>query len=95
MEKAAEKREDMRKTEQDRSRRRPERRDGNTGRGRAEGYGARKERTGSDRTEIHGRHGQAAGGEFRKQKYDVVYFLIAKKGRIIYNICILPYCRLP
>ena len=48
MEKAAEKREDMRKTEQDRSRRRPERRDGNTGRGRAEGYGARKERTGSD-----------------------------------------------
>ena len=70
MEKAAEKREDMRKTEQDRSRRRPERRDGNTGRGRAEGYGARKERTGSDRTEIHGRHGQAAGGEFRKQKYD-------------------------
>ena len=70
MEKAAEKREDMRKTEQDRSRRRPERRDGNTGRGRAEGYGARKERIGSDRTEIHGRHGQAAGGEFRKQKYD-------------------------
>ena len=70
MEKAAEKREDMRKTEQDRSRRRPERRDGNTGRGRAEGYDARKERTGSDRTEIHGRHGQAAGGEFRKQKYD-------------------------
>lgn len=55
MEKAAEKREDMRKTEQDRSRRRPERRDGNTGRGRAEGYGARKERTGSDRTEIHGK----------------------------------------
>lgn len=70
MEKAAEKREDMRKTEQDRNRRRPERRDGNTGRGRAEGYGAGKERTGSDRTETYGRHGQAAGGGFRKQKYD-------------------------
>lgn len=30
-----------------------------------------------------------------KGSNDVVYFLIAKKGRIIYNICILPYCRLP
>ena len=27
-------------------------------RGRAEGYGARKERTGSDRTETYGRHGK-------------------------------------
>ena len=51
MEKAAEKRENMR-------------------RGRAEGYGARKERTGSDRTETYGRHGQAARGGFRKQKYE-------------------------
>ena len=62
MEKAAEKREDMRKTEQDRSRRRPERRDGNTGRGRAEGYGARKEVTGRKSMEDMGRQPEGSSG---------------------------------
>ena len=74
----------MRRTEQDRSRRRPEYRDGGEShggrrdraessdarRGRSEGYGARKDRTGSGRTESYGRHGQAARKEFRKQEYE-------------------------